>query len=382
MDLKDTRKKIDALDQQIVSLLEERWELSNQVAAYKKEHGLPILDSGREEEVIRGNIKRLRNSEYSASIQDVFEKIMEASRNLQRAILVDEDFSLAKIIGDIPITKPKEDYKVGFQGTLGSYSEEALRKYFKKPVEQISYPTFEETVEALINEEVEYCVLPIENTSSGSILDVARMIGEANVYIVGEEDLPINHCLLGLGTIEEITTVYSHVQGFLQCAPFLKDKGWQQVPYFNTAISAARVKELNQKNIGAIASKRAAEVSGLNILKEEINFNKKNFTRFIVLKKSLEVKAENNKISINFVLDHQKGALFKVLKSVVDNNLNMLKIESQPIIGTPWEYMFFMDFSGNIEDVGVKKALMEIKENTRELHFKGNYKSYEGEENG
>ena len=372
LDLNEIRKAIDETDEKLVALFEKRMGLASQVAAYKKERNLPIQDSKREEMVTERNVLRLSNKEYASYLEDFLKQLMQISRSYQSTLLVNEETTWQSVLGNLPVSGVTENPKVGYGGTIGSYGEMAALDYFKDS-QPICYQTFEEVVNGVLDGSLDYGVIPLENTSSGGVLDAVRLLEKPPVYIVGETAVAAEHCLLGLGTIEDIETVYSHVQGFLQCSEYLKDKSWRQVPYFNTAIAAAHVKESNDKSKAAIASRRAAEVYGLNILKADIYHNKKNYTRFGIIKKSMELMDDANKISIDFVLDDKQGSLHPIIKTIAEHHLNMMKIESKPMLGTPWEYVFFIDFSGNLRDNEVKRALLEIKENSKEFHFKGNY---------
>ena len=372
LDLNEIRQTIDETDEQLVALFEKRMALASQVAAYKKERKLPILDSKREAMVTEKNILRLSNKAYAPYLADFLKELMQISRSYQSTLLVNDTTSWQSVLGNLPVSEIIKNPKVGYGGTVGSYGEMAALDYFKES-QPIAYQTFEEVVNDVLEGKLDYGVSPLENTSSGGVLDVVRLLERLPVYIVGETAVAAEHCLLGLDTIEDIDTVYSHVQGFLQCSEYLKDKSWRQVPYFNTAISAAYVQKCNDKRKVAIASKRAAEVYGLKVLKEAIYHNDKNYTRFGIIKKSMELSDAANKISIDFVLDHKKGSLYPIIKTIADHHLNMMKIESNPILGKPWEYVFFIDFSGNLRDNEVKRALLEIKENSKQFHFKGNY---------
>lgn len=379
--LEARRKQIDEIDQRLVSLLEERLEVSLAIGRFKKEAGLQILDRKREEEVVLKNLGRLKNPVYNPYIRTLMEMLMSVSRESQRDIIVDQETTLEELVGDVPVTPILPNPRVAYGGIQGSFGEEALIRYFGE-VQAMSFQGFQEVVAAVLQGSVDYGVLPMENTSTGGILEVERLLESEKVYIVGEVVVPVEHCLLGLGTLDQIKTVYSHVQGFEQSRDFLNEKGYQEIPYFNTAISARYVAEKQDQTLGAIASRRAAAVYGLKVLAENINYNQDNFTRFIVVKRSLELDGKRDKISVQVILEDQEGSLYKVIRSVTQHRLNMVKIASRPIIGRPFEYIFSIDFNGNIEDVKVKKALLEIRENSLEMYFKGNYKEVKRREHG
>lgn len=268
---------------------------------------------------------------------------------------------------------------VGCQGVPGAFSEEALSIYFKDYDYDIVYSsTFEDVLQKLQAGEITYGVLPIENSSAGSIVEVYDLIRKYNCHIVGEKKLQVVHNLLGVpGTkIKDITKVYSHPQGFSQSSTFLADyKDWQLIPYYNTAISAKYIKECNQKHKAAIASSRAANLYDLEIIKEKINFNIHNHTRFIIVSKDMEFDDHSNKISIIFSVAHESGSLYHALAHFYYNGLNLLKIESRPIHDRSWEYFFFVDLEGNLQDANLLIALGRILEQSIYFDLLGNYKA-------
>lgn len=374
MGLYDFRIKIDSIDKELIKLIEKRFEVSKEIGLYKKDNELNILDSSREQEVLRKNLSYMVESNKKEHIKEILEKMIRISKNIQSAVVIDDDTSLESIIGKIKIKKMVKDPVVAFRGIKGSYEEEALIKYFDLSVKELSFKTFHEVVEAVLDGRADYGILPIENTSKGNILDIERLLENNEIYIVGEEIVEIVHCLLGLGEISDIDTIYSHVQGFLQSGDFLKEYNFKEMPYFNTAISAKFVSENGDKSLGAIASRRAADVYGLKVLAEHINFNAVSRTRFIVISSGVDFNDDYNKVSIQVILEDKEDSLSNIIKSIAENRLNMVKIASRPIIGKPFEYIFSIDFNGNVKDKKVKMALKEIKEQSILINFKGNYK--------
>lgn len=264
---------------------------------------------------------------------------------------------------------------IGFQGDIGSFSEEALLEYFGD-VERANYSSFEMLVEKVIAGEVAYGVLPVENSSTGGIKDVYDLLKTKDIYIVGEVIRPISHNLLGIqgSSVENLKEIYSHPQALEQSKVFLKDlEGVTLIPYKNTASSAKYVKEQKDPRVGAIASKRAAACYGLEILAEDVQYNSHNYTKFIVIKNTMEVHDEANKISVIIDVNHEPGALFKGIKIFADYQLNMMKIESRPIVGRPWEYVFYIDFQGRLDSPNVQKALDVLKSNVNDYKILGNY---------
>lgn len=271
--------------------------------------------------------------------------------------------------------------KVGFQGVSGSFSEEALFLYFKENFQTVAVQEFEDIFKGIINNDFDYGILPLENSSTGAIAHVYDLLNENEVYIVGEIFLKVKHHLLALpeAVIEDIKEVYSHPQGFEQSRPFLKRYPlWKLIPHYNTAKSAELIMKTRDKTMAAIASLRAAEIYGLNILREGINTNSSNTTRFIILSKNLTIKEQSNKVSIVLATKHTAGSLYKVLKHFAENGINMLKIESRPIPDKPWEYFFYVDFEGNLEDDKILKTIDRIKEDSEYFKILGNYNFFSG----
>ncbi len=267
---------------------------------------------------------------------------------------------------------------IGYQGTLGSFSEEALVKYFGENYNKKNYMEFEDVFKGIKEKEIDYGILPIENTTTGSITKVYDLLREYGFFIVGEILIRIEHNLLGFkGTkISELKEIYSHSQGFEQSSKFLSSlkDDIRLIPYHNTAVSAEYVSESLDRTKAAIGSKRAGHIYGLEILKKTINNYKKNYTRFIVISGEFESDEECNKISISFSLGNKPGDLYKELKAFHDNNINMIKIESRPIGDGSFSYYFYVDIDGNIKDENIRKTLEIVNKNTKEYKLLGGYR--------
>lgn len=271
--------------------------------------------------------------------------------------------------------------RIGYQGVKGSFSEEAMISFFKKNHQNINYEKFEDIFIALKNNEIDYGILPFENSCTGAITVVYDLLSKYGFYIVGEECIKINQNLVGVkGThLSDVKEVYSHPQGFEQSKKFLKNHEDLKLVYFhNTAISARYVSNLNDKSKAAIASNRAAKIYNLDIIAENINDNDTNYTKFIIISKTLEFSKESNKITVNFSLENEAGALYNLLGHFAKNNINMIKIESRPSKGELWEYVLYVDFEGNINDDSVKNAMKLIEKETRYFKLLGCYKKKEG----
>ena len=271
---------------------------------------------------------------------------------------------------------PRHGIKVVFQGVEGAYTQAAMLKYFGDDIDSFHVPEWSEAVAAVENGEAEFGVLPIENSSAGAVSQVTDLLIEHEVYIVAEEYLPVTHALLGVSGAkkDDIKTVYSHPQALMQCAHYLEThKDWKQISMTNTAFSAKKVVEDGDKSQAAIASEISAKLYGLDILEREINDNKKNVTRFVIIAKRPIITRAANKISICVELNHEVGSLYHMLSYISIFGLNMSKIESRPIPGKNFEYRFFIDFEGNIGQPDVASALRGIRQGANKIWFLGNY---------
>jgi chorismate mutase/prephenate dehydratase len=258
-----------------------------------------------------------------------------------------------------------------------SYSHEAMLNIFGEGYNEVNSESFEGVFKLLEEGKIKYGVVPIENSSTGSISEVMDLLNKYKAFIIKEKCMRINQCLLGIegATIEDIEEVYSHPQGLQQSKEFLQAHShWKLYNYYNTAKSAQYVKESATKTKAAVGSKKAAQLYGLKVIKANINTNQENYTRFIVISSSLEESDKADKLSIVLKLPHKVGSLHNVVKIISENNLSMMKIESRPIANTPWEYSFYIDCEGNLKDEKVRKALENIKDNSIAFKILGNYK--------
>lgn len=381
LDLEKIREEIDEVDKNLTRLFEERMNLVIKVAKYKEERNQKIFDRDREKRVIEKNKSYLKNHEYDNSLVDFYNSLMSISRKFQaKQIFSVKDVEVFSNLENLVLNsgKIKENPKVVYQGVPGAYSEEAMISFFGKDVENLNVKEFEDVFKKLKEKDIDYGVLPIENSSTGSILEVYDFLRKYGYYIIGETSVKVDQNLLGLeGTkLDDIKEVYSHQQGLSQSEDFLKNYDWKQIPFRNTAESAKLVKTEGDKSKVAIASKRAAELYDLDIIAENINFNANNYTRFIIIGKQLEIDDNSDKVSIIFSAPHKVGSLYGALSYFAENNLNMLRIESRPVLSKSWEYFFYIDFEGNLKDESLRKAISEIEKNSTYFKLLGNYKSH------
>ena len=374
MDLLDLRNKLDKLDAQIVELYEDRMELCKQVAEYKISTGKKVFDKQREAEKL-ATVKSLTHNDFNAhGIQELFEQIMSMSRKLQYQLLT-EHGSMGKLpfIGVDELETKKA--RVVFQGAPGAYSQAAMMQYFGDQVNCFHVESFRDAMGAIEEGSADFAVLPIENSTAGIVNEIYDLLVEYENYIVGEQIIQIEHCVLGVpgSRLEDIKTVYSHPQSLMQSSKYLEMKDWQQISMQNNAFAAQKVAREQDKAQAAIAGAHAAAIYGLEVLEKGVNQSDTNSTRFIIVTNQKIFKKDANKISICFELPHRSGSLYHMLSHFIYNNLSMTKIESRPIEDQNWEYRFFIDFEGNLADSAVKNALRGLREEAKNMKVLGNY---------
>jgi prephenate dehydratase len=263
--------------------------------------------------------------------------------------------------------------RVAFQGERGAYSEAAAVHFFEEGVQTIPYPTFYEVLESTEQNNSDYSILPVENSLEGSVGESYDLLLTTKLNVVGEIYHRIKHCLIGFDSLEKIDTVYSHPQALGQCRKFIQEHKLKSIPTYDTAGSVKILLELKKDNLACIASKKAAEIYNVPIIKEGIEDNINNYTRFLILANKKQEKTSKDKTSIIFSIKHVPGALYSILEKFNTNKINLTKIESRPTKFTPWEYNFYVDFEGNLEDHHVKEMLERIKQHILFLKILGSY---------
>lgn len=375
IDLLECREKIDRIDDEIVRLFQERMQVAEEVAQYKIRTGMPVLDPGRERSKLAVLGGKATGEFNRLGIQELFQQIMAISRKRQYQLLTSngvEEESYYSFVDKLPLAQAK----VVFQGVQGAYSYAAMKQYFGDGITSFHVDTWRDAMEALVWGEADYAVLPIENSTAGIVADIYDLLSEYKLYIVGEQIISVEHVLLGLpgSSLKEIRTVSSHPQALAQCSKFLEaHPEWNIEKVANTAGSAKKVAEQGDKSQAAIASREAGEVFGLQILEEHICHNGENATRFIILGRKPVYEKTAGKVSVCFELPHESGSLYSMLSHIIYNGLNMSRIESRPIPGHNWEYRFFVDFEGNLEEAAVKNALRGIGQEATYCRVLGNY---------
>jgi len=263
--------------------------------------------------------------------------------------------------------------RVSFQGERGAYSEAASISFFGNDIEAIPCPTFSDVLKNTESDSSGYSILPIENSLEGSVGESNDLLLETDLNVIGEIYHRIHHCLIGTGSIGDIDTVYSHPQALGQCRKFIQENSLKTIPSYDTAGSVKIIKNLNKNNVACIASKNAAEIFGVPIIKEGVEDNANNYTRFLVFSKENNDKTDNSKTSIIFSVKHEAGALYQIINEFYQHKINLTKIESRPNKNTPWEYNFYVDFEGQQDDPSIKDVLEKLRNHSTFLKILGSY---------
>lgn len=372
-DLNDARLTLNELDRELVELLHKRLETVAEIATIK-ENGLIFLrDHDRESELlerIEGWARELDIDQFR--VQEIFREVIAMSLKAQEEALLHRE-QVERSVGAA--------LRASFQGTGGAYSHIAARKYFtvRSPeMEFMGTETFAEALELAETGKVGYAVLPIENTTAGSINQVYDLLRNTSLKIVGEEILQVRHCLAGMpgSSIEGIRRVLSHPQGLIQCANFLATlKGIEQIAFIDTAAAAQEVTRVGDPTQAAISSEEAAEVYGLEILAHGIADQDENWTRFVVIS-GIEIEIDPRipaKTSLVFTTRHHQGALAECLNLLAEHGLNLSKLESRPVPRRPWEYLFYVDVEGTLQTDNAALAIAELRRMCPYLRVLGTY---------
>lgn len=361
-DLHDCRAEIDEIDAQLVSLFERRMAASRDIALYKQAHRMDILNASREQAVLASRSAQVKDPSLGESVTALFREIMRLSREEQRRFL----------------SAQAGARRVAYSGVPGAFSESAVVGFFGERCDRISLRTFEDVFSAVAGGQAQYGVVPVENSSSGSINDVYDLLSRYACHIVGEQLVRVEHCLLGVpgARLEEITTVFSHEQGFAQCPAFLAaHPDWVKMPYFNTAIAAQHVSELGDRQNAAIASRLAAGHYGLVVLAPSIQSFDGNHTRFLVGSAAPASIGVPDKATITFTVRHERGTLMRALSSFVALGMNMTHIESRPLHDSNWEYRFYADLTGNVSEDKLAVLMESLQVNCESCRLLGAYRA-------
>ena len=374
-ELQEIRNDLDNIDRRIAELFEQRMRFSAEMAYAKKESREPVYDKNREDEKLADLIRNRANPFIVKGLEEIFIQIMSISRKYQYHLIHQRDRYIENYFTEVPELVMFPDTRVVYPGVPGSFSEMACKKFFGQDIDNYSVTHFKDVAFALNNGDADYGILPIENSSAGDVTGVYDILLENDVCIVGEVFVRVEHCLLGIkgSRLSDVGTVISHPQALMQCAPYLEKLGVHQISVENTAIAAEKVARDQSSGQAAVASRRAAQLYGLDILEENINFEAVNVTRFVVLSKKRQYTSNADKISISFSLLHESGTLYNILSHFLYNDLNLSHIESVPLPEKQWEYRFYIDITGNLHDPAVKNALQGVRSEAADFKILGNY---------
>ncbi|MBM6851286.1 chorismate mutase [Oscillibacter valericigenes] len=375
MELSEIREKIDAVDDQLLDLFLERMHLSEEVAAYKNEHHLPILNKERERAILAKVTEKSGEKERYA--YHLFSTLFELARSRQ-AELIDAPTKVGAQIkaalADINAVFPQTGL-VACQGVEGANSQVACDRLL--PRGNIVYvKTFQAVVSAVESGLCKFGVLPIENSSNGSVRAVYELLQDHNLSIVRSTRLCIRHELLALPGVKmsDITEIYSHEQAIGQCSKFLNGlNGVRVIPCDNTAMAAKMVAERGDRHAAAISSHPCAALYGLETINDEIQDSDNNYTRFICVTKDPVIYAGANRISLIIACDNKPGALYEILSKLAALGINMTKLESCPVTGRNFEFIFFLELEASVQEPGVLAMLEELERSCAGFHFLGNY---------
>lgn len=375
MDLQEIRKQLDSIDTEFVRLFEKRMKLCADVAEFKIRTGKAVYDPKREQEKIAA-VREMAEGEFmKEAVGELFLQMMTLSRRYQYRLMEQvqsaSDFGFQRV-EDIE----RQNVRIAYQGLEGAYSHAAVIQFFGEQADMFHVRRFEDAARAVFEGKADYAVLPIENSSAGAVSDNYDLLLKYENYIVAEVFVPVCHCLLGTQDAElsDIRTVRAHPQALMQSSQYLNARTeWSQISVENNAVAARTVSEEADKSQAAVASRTAAEIYGLKVLAEGINHNRENTTRFLILSKQPVYRKDADKVSICFELPHESGTLYNMLNNFAFSHLNMRMIESRPIPGRNWEYRFFVDIEGNLDDPDMINALKGIAGEANHMRILGNY---------
>ena len=376
MTIEELRARIDRIDSDLIRLYAERLETAAEIGKYKQEHNLPVFDPAREREVLN-KVGAEAGEANENGVRALFSFLMAQSRTSQMLDRKQES-ELGKLIRRSVEETPKlfpEKAKVACQGVEGAYSQQACEKMFRSPA--ITYcKTFGDVFSAIESGECEYGVLPIENSLAGSVNSVYDKLLSRKCYIVRSARVKIDHTLLvKLGTKpEDIREIWSHEQAIQQCSDFLsKNKQWQVNVSSNTAAAARMVAESGRKDVAAISSGRCAQLYGLEILKTDIQNNSNNHTRFICISRKPEIYPGADRTSLMLALPDRPGALYQLLGRFNAQGINLTKLESRPVPGKDFEFMFCFDIDASVYSPAFTRLIEELDVTLEKCVYLGSY---------
>ncbi len=363
------REKIDEIDSKLLPLFMERMKCSEEVAELKRDAGEQVYSKEREDEILRRVEEK--SGKYGKEAKALFSDIMTLSRSRQYGLMAGGE-ELRNLERSAVREVPKNPGDVVCQGVPGAYSHEAALELF--PESRISFTqSFEKVFETVQRGDARFGVLPVENSAAGSVTEVYSLILRYRFYIVGAKQLRVEHCLATAVPDSPVTTVISHPQALSQCREYIARKGFSAREFSNTAAAAEYAGRKREKGLAVLCSEKAAERYGLTILERDVQDEKNNRTRFVVISKEPIFPKDASKISLCFSIPHEPGSLTGVLERFSLMGLNMTKIESRPIPGSDFEYDFYLDFTGCIHDRDTLELICSLGQELPRFSFLGNY---------
>ena len=375
-ELKDLRERIDAIDQQMVDLFKQRMEVSKEVAAYKQANGLPTLDAGRKRALL-SKVGEQAGEELADYTQSVYRTILAAGRSYQNAcsgVTSKVYETIRKALDTTPDLFPQRA-TVACQGVEGAYSQIACDSIFKAPT-ILYFNTFEHVFKAVESGMCQYGVLPIENSTAGSVNAIYDLMTKHNFSIVRSARLKVSHNLLCKHGVkeEDIKEIFSHQQAISQCAGYLSTlKGVKVTVVENTALAAQMVAQSERRDVAALSSRFCGELYGLNLLEQNVQDQDNNYTRFICISKNPEIYPGADRTSLMMTLPHKPGALYNVLSKFYALGINLRKLESRPLPDREFEFMFYFDLECSVYAPEMERIFRDLEEESEHFRYLGTY---------
>lgn len=376
MDLNSIREHLDSIDHEITRLIVERMDTVGEVAASKKATGKAIRDHARERTILN-RVTEQAGEVYAPYVKDLYKLIFELSRNYQSKLLGNASPLAEQLTAACSAYAGKKlpnRALVACQGTEGAYAQQACEKLIEYP-DILYFDTFDGVFNAVEKGMCEYGILPIENSTAGSVTQVYDLMEKHSFHIVGARKLRIDHRLMRRpGAKGPIREIVSHEQALRQCSEFFADHPeCKAVPMENTAVAAKFVSNSERDDLAVIAAKPCAELYGLEIIGESISNSQNNYTRFICISRKMEVYPDARKISITCNLPHEAGSLNSIISRLAIAGVNLCKLESRPIPGREFEFRFFFDMEADLHDPEIVKLICELEAHTEHFVFLGAY---------
>ena len=376
MELNNIREHIDSIDREITRLFVERMETVAQVAASKKSTGKAIRDRARERTIIN-RVTEQAGETYAPYVKDLYKLLFELSCNYQSTLMGHTSALSAQLTDACAQYAGKRlpnRALVACQGTEGAYAQQACEKLFEYP-DILYFDSFDGVFNAVEKGMCEYGILPIENSTAGSVTQVYDLMEKHSFHIVGARKLRIDHHLMRKpGVTGPIREIVSHEQALRQCSEFFAaHPEYEAVPMKNTAVAAEFAAATDRDDVAVIASKACAELYNLEIVNESVSNAQSNYTRFICISRKMEVYPHARKISITCSLPHEAGSLNSIISRLAIAGVNLCKLESRPIPGREFEFRFFFDMEADLHDPEIVKLICELEDRTEHFVFLGAY---------